>query len=137
MLRIAEVFGHAVEDLGESALRDRTARHCPFRSSPCTKSSIIDPIGVCTLSDGANAAALCPVRFVQGSRMFLDAARLAFGERVRFAAVPEISVLRLKKTGRSGRLIMCWRGWMRAESPISPRWRFRACIFRAATSGNP
>ena len=104
LLRIAEVFGHAIEDLSEPARRDRVAKHCPFRNSPCTKSSIEDPIGVCTLSDGTSATSLCPVRFVQDSRIFVDAARLAFGTGVRFAPVPEISILRVKSGRKIGKI---------------------------------
>jgi len=104
LLQIAEVFGHAVEDASESAQSDRLAKHCPFRNSPCTKSSIKDPIGVCTLSDGTAATTLCPVRFVQDSRMFVDAARLAFGPGVRFAPVPEISILRVKNNRKIGKI---------------------------------
>jgi hypothetical protein len=104
LLQIAEVFGHGVEDVSESARAIRLAKNCPFRNMPCTKSSKRDPIGVCTLSDGINSTALCPVRLIEGNRVFVDAARLAFGPRVRFAPVPEVSILRVRNSRKIGKI---------------------------------
>jgi len=93
---IAEVFGHAIEDDSFQAWDVRQGKLCPFRGNECTKSSKKDPIGICSLSDGKEAAALCPVRFIEGNRIFVDAARLAFGDGVSFAVVPEVRILRVK-----------------------------------------
>lgn len=102
MLRIAEVFGHGVGNLGTSETRDRAERRCPFRNSPCTKSSKTDPLGICSLSNGAQATIICPVRFIEENRMFIDAGRIAFGTGVNIAPIPEVRVLRVntKKIGK-------------------------------------
>ena len=93
---IAEVFGYAVDNQTEEAWKSRRAKRCPFRDTPCTKSSKTDPIGICSLSDGGEAASVCPVRFVERDIIFRDAARLAFGENVRFGIFPEVRILRIK-----------------------------------------
>ncbi|WP_298983769.1 NotI family restriction endonuclease [uncultured Roseibium sp.] len=92
---ISEVFGYGVENLGDDAWRSRNAKRCPFRNSPCTKSSVSDPIGICSLANEAGAASLCPVRFVERDVIFTDAARLAFGEGVRFGIFPEVRILKI------------------------------------------
>ena len=71
---------------------------CPFRNAPCTKSSKVDPIGICSLSDGREAASLCPVRFVERDVIFTDAAGLAFGENIRFGIFPEVRILKIENS---------------------------------------
>ena len=95
-MKIAEVFGHAVENLSDAAIASRDRKHCPFRNSPCTKSSSMDPLGVCSLSDGVHAAALCPVRLQEGNRIFNDAARLAFGDAASYGVFPEVRILKIE-----------------------------------------
>lgn len=99
---ISEIFGHGVQIQSEQARADRDAKHCPFRNSPCTKSSIKDPIGICSLSTGEEAAALCPVRFLEDDRIFTDAAKLTFGASVQFGVFPEVRILKLPGAGKSG-----------------------------------
>lgn len=94
-MKVAEIFGYDVADQSDAAWENRDARHCRFRNSPCTKSSITDPLGICTLSEGETAAALCPVRFLEQNRIFTDAARLAFGLDSKFAVFPEIRILEI------------------------------------------
>ncbi len=94
-MKIAEVFGFSVTDQSDAAWAARGARFCRFRNTPCTKASIIDPLGICSLSDGSNATSLCPVRFLDRQRIFGDAARIAFGAGSTFAAFPEIRILKL------------------------------------------
>ena len=93
---ISEVFGYGVEDVSELARQARSAKHCPFRDSVCTKSNKSDPIGICSLATGGEAAALCPVRFLENGRIFRDAARLAFGAESSYAVFPEIRILRIE-----------------------------------------
>lgn len=95
-MRISEIFGYGVEDLSEEARKTRAGKHCPFRDSPCTKSSKTDPIGICSLSDGDEAASLCPVRFIENDRIFNDAARIAFGEGASFGIFPEVRILKIE-----------------------------------------
>lgn len=102
-MRIAEVFGYGVENNSEEAWSSRSQKLCPFRNSPCTKSSIEDPIGICSLSDGQEAASLCPVRFVEDDKIFVDTARLAFGPGATFGIFPEIRILKIEAETESDR----------------------------------
>lgn len=99
---ISEVFGHGIQIQSEQAWADRNAKHCSFRDSPCTKSSIKNPIGICSLSTGKEAAALCPARFLEDDRIFTDAANQAFGAGVRFGVFPEVRILKLPDAGKNG-----------------------------------
>ena len=102
-MRVAEVFGYDVADQSDEAWQAREARHCRFRDSPCTKSSITEPLGVCSLSDGDSAASLCPVRFLERKRIFVDAAAIAFGPGTIFGVFPEIRILEIPAKKEGGR----------------------------------
>jgi len=95
-MKISEVFGYGTDNVSDAAWVSRHAKLCPFRGSPCTKASKTDPIGICSLSDGTEAAALCPVRFVENNIIFRDAARLAFGTGATFGVFPEIRILKIE-----------------------------------------
>ena len=97
LLPIAEIFGHSIDDHTAVARQDRVNRHCPFRNEACTKGSANDPLGVCSLSDGKSLAIVCPVRFIEGGRVFKDVGRLAFGPGVRIIAAPEVRILRVTR----------------------------------------
>lgn len=99
---IAEVFGHGVENTSLTAKTDRASKRCPFRASPCTKSSKTDPIGICSLEANGIAAAVCPVRFVEHGRIFKDAAKIAFGDGATFGVFPEVRVLKIAGGGQNG-----------------------------------
>lgn len=103
-MNIAEIFGHGVDDHSGEAWADRLAKRCRFRDGHCTKSSKTDPIGICSVSDGIEAASLCPVRFLEGGRIFRDAARIAFGEGSQFAIFPEIRILQVPDPKKHGSL---------------------------------
>ncbi len=92
-MKVSEVFGFDVENNSANAWASRTDKTCPFRGSPCTKASKTTPLGICSLSDGTNAAALCPVRFLEDRRIFADAGRLAFGAGAQIASFPEVRIL--------------------------------------------
>lgn len=94
-MNISEIFGHGIGDHSDRAWRDREARLCRFRDGPCNKSSTTDPIGICSVSDGANAASLCPARFLEGGNIFRDAAQIAFGSSSSFSIFPEIRILQV------------------------------------------
>lgn len=81
---------------------DRDGKRCRFRNGLCTKSSKTDPIGICLVSDGHEAASLCPVRFLEDGRIFRDAARIAFGGAANFAIFPEIRILQVPDPKKSG-----------------------------------
>jgi len=105
---ISEIFGFGVDNQSEAARASRAEKLCPFRNTPCTKASKSDPIGICSLSDGHTAAALCPVRFLEGEKIFRDAAKIAFGDKVEFAIFPEIRILKVEgekgKTRKIGKV---------------------------------
>jgi Restriction endonuclease NotI len=101
-VNISEIFGHGIDDHSETAWADRIAKRCRFRNGPCNKSSNSDPIGICSVSDGREAASLCPVRFLDDGRIFRDAARIAFGQEARFAIFPEIRILQVPDPKKSG-----------------------------------
>jgi Restriction endonuclease NotI len=101
-VNISEIFGHGVGDHTDSAWDDRTKKRCRFRNGPCNKSNSINPIGICSVSDGAEAASLCPVRFLEGGRIFRDAARIAFGEAASFSIFPEIRILQVPDPKKLG-----------------------------------
>jgi Restriction endonuclease NotI len=92
---ISEIFGRGVLDVSPDATEIRKTKMCPFRGTTCTKSSKTDPIGICSLSDGKEAAAICPVRFLEGDRIFRDAAKIAFGSGYEVGIFPEIRILRI------------------------------------------
>lgn len=92
-MKISEIFGHGIDDQSDAAWADRNAKHCRFRGGRCNKSSLTDPIGICSVSDGHHAASLCPTRFLEDGRIFRDAAQLAFGIDAAFAVFPEIRIL--------------------------------------------
>jgi Restriction endonuclease NotI len=101
-MNISEIFGHGIDVQSESAWADRKSKYCRFRDGPCNKSSKTDPIGICSVSDGKEAASLCPVRFLEGGRIFQDAARIAFGDSASFAIFPEIRILQVPDPKKRG-----------------------------------
>jgi hypothetical protein len=101
-MNISEIFGHGIEIQSETAWEDRNAKRCRFRNGPCNKSSKTDPIGICSVSDGKEAASLCPIRFLEGGRIFNDASRIAFGHAASFAIFPEIRILQVPDPKKLG-----------------------------------
>ena len=92
---ISEVFGRGVSDVSAGATATRDAKLCPIKGTNCTKSSKSNPIGVCSLSDGVEAAAICPTRFLENDRIFFDAAKIAFGSNCEIGVFPEVRILRI------------------------------------------
>ena len=101
-MKVSEIFGHGVDNHTDIAWNNREQKLCPFKGSQCTKSSKRNPIGVCSVSDGHEAASLCPSRFLEGGRLFTDAARIAFGASSQFAIFPEIRILQVPNPKREG-----------------------------------
>lgn len=99
---ISEIFGHGIEDQSDQAWDHRLTKRCPFRDTPCTKSSKSNPIGICSLASGDEAAALCPVRFLEQDRIFTDAAKIAFGENTEFGVFPEVRILKIPGAAKNG-----------------------------------
>ena len=78
--------------------------HAPAQGFPrgneCAKGNRANPLGICSLTEGAVATVVCPVRFLEGGVMFRDAARIAFGKGVTCVAVPEVRVLGVLRGGK-------------------------------------
>ncbi len=102
LLPIAEVFGYPATDRSQAAQDSRARRFCPFRAGPCTKGNRADPLGICALGDEKNLAALCPIRFEEGQRVFRDVGLLAFGRQARIVAVPQVHILRVPPIDTDG-----------------------------------
>lgn len=92
-MRIAEVFGTSVFDTSPSAIAMRSRKWCRFRDTACTKVRKSDPVGVCAFSMGSDATIVCPFRFSENSRVFRDAASIAFGEGEEIVVLPEYKLL--------------------------------------------
>lgn len=111
LLQIGEVFGHDTALL--SGRPEQNSHPCPFKGNECTKGNRSDPLGICSLTDGTIATVVCPSRFLEREVMFRDAARIAFGPGVAFAAIPEVRVLdvlsggKRKKIGKVDFLLAC------------------------------
>jgi Restriction endonuclease NotI len=101
-MNISEIFGHGIEIQSETAWADRNSKRCRFRDGPCNKSSTTDPIGICSVSDGVEAASLCPNRFLEGGRIFQDAASIAFGNTASFSIFSEIKVFQVPDPKKRG-----------------------------------
>ena len=103
-MNVSEIFGFGVDNHSDEAWAGRMQRSCRFRNGACTKSSKTDPIGICSVSDGREAASLCPVRFLEDGHLFRDAARIAFGATSRFSVFPEIRILQVPDPKKAGSL---------------------------------
>ena len=99
-LHISEVFGHDVNDHSAEGKRDRQRMWCPFRDSKCTKGGKERPLGICSFGGEKAATSVCPVRFLEGARIIVDAGRIAFGEEKKIVAIPEMRLLRVPDTGK-------------------------------------
>jgi hypothetical protein len=88
---LCEVFGFPVENMTETAHNHRRNRLCPFHNptgANCTKSSVTDPLGTCSIRDAGQPVITCPVRFREDHTLLTDAADFFFpGER--FVSVTE------------------------------------------------
>ncbi len=103
--KVSEIFGYASEASSEEALRVRREYECPFLSARCVKpsqhrnydSSI--PFGACSVWHRGRGISepqphvICPIRFVQDRRVFLDASRvLEMRENNEIIVLPEVSL---------------------------------------------
>jgi hypothetical protein len=78
---LAEVFGFPADNLSPEAERYRRNRLYPFnnRSPNCTKSSVENPLGVCSIFGPADEVVItCPARFRQEWIIATDAAEFSF-----------------------------------------------------------
>lgn len=98
---IAELFGFPADSDMDDAARYRRNRLCPYNNKVpnCTKDSVTDPLGVCTIFHGENLAIICPVRLRQDWIIAEHAAAFFFPKGTRWTTLVEV---RLKdKDGKS------------------------------------
>ena len=60
---IFEVFGYPFYDKSAAATASRAGKLCPFQGAnvKCTKVSVTDPLGVCSVADGASYLGASPL----------------------------------------------------------------------------
>ena len=90
---LAEVFGFPINNLTDDADRHRQNRLCPFGNAVpnCTKNSIENPLGVCSVfGTGGEVVITCPVRFQQGWRIASDAASFFFPPNTAWTSLTEV-----------------------------------------------
>jgi len=102
---LAEVFGYPVENQSEVAANYRENRLCPFHNSSgpnCTKFSVDNPLGVCSIFHGNEIVVTCPIRFRQNYQVLADAGKFFFGNQ-KFVALTEVR-LQDKDGGSAGNI---------------------------------
>ena len=89
---LAEVFGFPADNLTPEAERFRKNRLCPFnnKSPNCTKSSVENPLGVCSVFGGQEVVITCPVRFRQDWTITTDAAAFFFPPDATWTSLTEV-----------------------------------------------
>ncbi|MHB2006654.1 MAG: NotI family restriction endonuclease [Acidobacteriaceae bacterium] len=98
---IAELFGFPPNSETEEAQRYRRSKLCPYNNKvpSCTKDSVVDPLGVCTIHHGDALAVICPVRLRQDWIIADHAAGFFFPASAQWTTLVEV---RLKdKSGKS------------------------------------
>ena len=91
---IAELFGFPPNSETEQAARYRTNRLCPYNNKvpSCTKDSVTDPLGVCTIFHGEKLAVICPVRLRQDWLIAEQAAGFFFPPDARWTTLVEVKL---------------------------------------------
>lgn len=89
-----EVFGFPYGSFESEAVRHRTKKLCPFQipGTACTKVSVPDPLGVCSVADGSSEAITCPNRFKEDWKIAKDAAAFFFPPGSKYKILPEIRI---------------------------------------------
>ena len=90
---LAEVFGFPINNMTEEADRYRQHRLCPFGNAVpnCTKTSIENPLGVCSVFGAEGEVVItCPVRFQQSWRIASDSAAFFFPPGAAWTSLTEV-----------------------------------------------
>ena len=88
---LAEVFGFPYNNHSERAERYRNQTLCPYNNKvpSCTKNSVANPLGICSVFEAGRPVITCPTRFREDWRILEDAASFFFSPGTRYTAVPE------------------------------------------------
>lgn len=91
---LAEIFGFPYHDLSSQATRYRTHKLCPYNNKvpSCTKNSVTNPLGVCSVFENHLPVITCPIRFREDWRIIDDAAAFFFPAHTNFTSLSEIRV---------------------------------------------
>lgn len=89
---LLEVFGFSVDDFSIAAVRHRAERLCPFQGAGtrCTKVSVQNPLGVCSIRGVGGYAINCPTRFKEDWLIAENAAKFFFPSNAKYRVLPEI-----------------------------------------------
>lgn len=89
---LAEVFGYPSTNDSPDSLRHRAYKLCPYnnKTAHCTKVSIDDPLGVCSVHHKQNAVITCPIRFRQDWLIALHAAEFFFPPGTEWERLSEV-----------------------------------------------
>src|SRR5215207_6468632 len=98
---LAEVFGFPIDNLSANTQYVRDNRLCPFNNKgpKCTKDSVTNPLGVCSVLEGTSASITCPVRFRKDWIIAVNAAAFFFPGHVHWSALTEVRLA--DKNGQS------------------------------------
>ncbi len=91
---LAEVFGFPTTNKSKKAERFRSNRLCPYNNivPNCTKASVENPLGVCSVLHKGEAVITCPVRFREDWQVASDAAKFFFPENTKWTSLTEVSI---------------------------------------------
>jgi hypothetical protein len=89
---ITEIFGFPLDSTTEEAARYKRNRLCPYNNKVpnCTKDSVTDPLGICTISSGDSLAVICPVRLRQNWLIAEQAAAFFFPPGTQWTTFVEV-----------------------------------------------
>ena len=87
---LAEVFGYLPTDMRSKAATNRVKKTCPFTQQTCTKVSVEDPLGVCSVNKETSVVITCPNRFREDWLIAKEAAGFFFPAGAKWAALSEI-----------------------------------------------
>lgn len=103
--KVSEIFGYSSEAASDEMSRLRREYECPFLGARCVKPSQHRdydpsiPFGACSVWHRSKGMSnpqpyvICPIRFVQDRRIFLDASRgLKMRENTEIIVLPEVSL---------------------------------------------
>ncbi len=87
---LAEFFGFPIDNLSATAEHYRKNKLCPYNNKvpSCTRNSVKDPLGVCSVLSGNEAAITCPTRFRQNWQVVSDAAQYFFPPDTNWSRLP-------------------------------------------------